>query len=138
MIKAVVDTNVFVAGLLSASGAPAKLISRWLKGQFEILISKQVTEEYAYLLRHLYGVDQEKAANLLHELEASGLTVVIPDTLKVCQDLDDDKFLETATVGNADYLVTKNTKHFPHKSYQGIRIVKVSKFLKEVEKQFPD
>jgi len=32
MIKAVVDTNVFVAGLLNASGAPAKLILRWLRG----------------------------------------------------------------------------------------------------------
>jgi predicted nucleic acid-binding protein len=46
--------------------------------------------------------------------------------------------LETAIVGKADYLVTKNTKHFPQKSYQRIRIVKISAFLKELEKHFPD
>jgi len=38
--------------------------------------------------------------------------------------------------GQADFLVTKNTKHFPRKSYQNIRIVKVSQFLEELEGQF--
>jgi putative PIN family toxin of toxin-antitoxin system len=124
--------------LLNTSGAPAKLILRWFKAQFEALISEQITEEYEYILRHLENVDQTKVAEVFDELNKSGVKVVIPCTLKVCKDPDDDKFLETAVVGQADYLVTKNTKHFPHKSYQGIRIIKISTFLKELEKQFPD
>lgn len=135
MIKAVIDTNIFVSGLLNISGAPAKLILRWFKSQFEVLISEQITEEYEYILRHLDNVEQTKVATIFNEFNTSGVKVVIPSTLKVCKDPDDDKFLETAIVGKADYLVTKNTKHFPHKS---IRIVKISAFLKELEKQFPD
>jgi putative PIN family toxin of toxin-antitoxin system len=138
MIKAVIDTNIFVSGLLNTSGAPAKLILRWFKAQFEVLLSEQVTEEYEYVLRHLDNVEQTKVAAIFNEFNTSGVKVVIPNTLKVCKDPDDDKFLETAIVGKADYLVTKNTKHFPHKSYQGIRIVKISAFLKELEKHFPD
>jgi len=30
-----------------------------------------------------------------------------------------------------------NLKHFPRKSYEGVRIVNVAKFLKELEKIFP-
>jgi predicted nucleic acid-binding protein len=39
MIKAVLDTNVFVSSLLNDSGAPAKLVLRW---QFELLISNPI------------------------------------------------------------------------------------------------
>jgi putative PIN family toxin of toxin-antitoxin system len=137
MIKAVVDTNVFLAGLLNASGAPAKLILRWLLGQFDLVISDQVVEEYTYVLRNQDGVEQDKVTNLLEELNSSAISVKIDGTLKACKDPDDNKFLETASQGQAGYLVTKNTKHFPKKAYQSIRIVKLSTFLKAVEKEFP-
>jgi predicted nucleic acid-binding protein len=65
------------------------------------------------------------------------MPIQITDTLHVCKDPDDDKFLETAIAGGADFLVTKNLKHFPRKSYQGVRIVNVATFLKELEKVFP-
>jgi hypothetical protein len=42
-----------------------------------------------------------------------------------------------ALAGGADFLVTKNLKHFLRKSYQGTRIVNVATFLKELEKLFP-
>lgn len=136
MIRAVIDTNLFLSGLLNTAGAPAKLILRWLKGQFEILISEQTMEEYTYVLRHSPGVEQDKVTHLLNELASSGIRVIISGGLKACKDSDDDIFLETAVVGEANYLVTKNTKHFPYKRYHKVRIVKVSQFLKEVEKQF--
>ncbi len=56
MIKAVVDTNVFVSGLLNDSGAPAKLILFWVKGQFDIVFSKQILKEYSYVLHNIPGV----------------------------------------------------------------------------------
>jgi len=136
MTRAVIDTNLLVSGLLNDSGAPAKLILRWLKGQFDTLISDETMNEYAYILHHLPEINQRKADDLLGELRISGIRVAILGTLQVCKDADDDKFLETAVNGEADYLVTKNTKHFPRKSYQNVRIVKVSKFLEELEKQF--
>jgi putative PIN family toxin of toxin-antitoxin system len=136
MIRAVIDTNLLVSGLLNDSGAPAKLILRWLKGQFDFLISDEIMDEYAYVLHYLPEIDPQKAGDLLAELRVSGIRVAIPGTLQACKDVDDDKFLETAVTGQAEYLVTKNTKHFPPKIYQGVRIVKVSKFLEELEKQF--
>lgn len=94
-------------------------------------------EEYTYVLRLMPGVYQDKFTTLLHALNSEAINVVIPDTLKACKDPDDDKFLETAITGHAEYLVTKNIKHYPSKSYRHVRIVKVSKFLREIEKQFP-
>ncbi len=137
-MKAVVDTNVFVSGLLNSTGAPAKLILRWLKGQFDLVISEQTMQEHEYVFRHLQEVDQEKAAELLKELRSSALRVAISKRLHVCKDPDDDKFLETALNSSAEFLVTKNIKHFPAKAYKTARIVTVSKFLDLVEKQYPE
>ncbi len=136
-MRAVVDTNVFVSGLLNGTGAPAKLILRWLKGQFDLVISEETLREYEYILMNLEIIDSDKASQLLAEVRASAAVVTIPGQLQACKDPDDDKFLETAVVGNADFLVTKNIKHFPFKSFQNVRIVKVSKFLTELEKQYP-
>ncbi len=53
--------------------------------------------------------------------------------LDVCSDSSDNRFLECATVGNADYLVTKNIRHFPYKTYANVKIVRIKKFLDALE-----
>ena len=110
MIKTVVDTNVLVSGLLNSTGAPAKLILRWLKGQFDLVISEPTMQEHEYVFRHLPEVDQDKAAELLEQLRSSAIRVTIPNELRAC-------------------------KHFPAKAYESVRIVTVSKFLTVLEKQ---
>jgi predicted nucleic acid-binding protein len=39
--KAVVDTNLFVSGLISARGRPGRLLDVWRAGWFELLLSDQ-------------------------------------------------------------------------------------------------
>lgn len=135
---AVIDTNIFVSALLNSAGAPAKIRDRWKNGQFDILVSNPVLEEYAAVLFYLPDISRFDVAFLLAELRAVASKVAIPETLRVCKDSDDDKFLETAVLGGADFVVTKNLKHFPRKAYEGVRIVGVADFLKELEKAFPD
>lgn len=138
MIKVVVDTNIFVSGLLNDSGAPAKLIVRWLQGQFDLMISEQTLQEHEYVLTHLPQIEQDKAVAFLDTLRTSAIAVEIPDALQVCKDPHDDKFLETAVIGEAEFFVTKNLKHFPAKSFQNVRIVTIAKFLSELEKPFSE
>ncbi len=133
----VIDTNIFLAALLNPTGAPAKLRRRWRQRQFEILISGDILAEYVDVFMHAPGVAPTDAQLLMVELAAFSQCVTIGGSLQACKDPDDDKFLETAVTGAADFLVTKNLKHFPHKSYKGVRIVNVSTFLMELEKNFP-
>jgi putative PIN family toxin of toxin-antitoxin system len=44
-VRAVLDANVLVAALLSGSGAPAQIISRWLGGEFELVASEALLAE---------------------------------------------------------------------------------------------
>jgi uncharacterized protein len=44
-VRAVLDPNILVAALLSRSGAPAQVISRWLAGDFELVVSETLLAE---------------------------------------------------------------------------------------------
>ena len=109
---AVIDTNIFMAALLNPSGAPAILRLRWRRRQFEILISEDVLAEYIDVLSHAPAIAAKDTHLLIDEIEAFSRRVEIGGTLQACKDSDDDKFLETAVTGGADFLVTKKSQTF--------------------------
>lgn len=114
-----------------------KIRTRWLKNQFTLVTSSQIEREYIDVLYHLSLLKLNAVDDLLLEIAIRSDFIPIKEILRVCKDPDDDIFLETAVTANADFLVTKNLKHFPKKSYSGVKSVKVSKFLKELEKIWP-
>jgi putative PIN family toxin of toxin-antitoxin system len=44
-VRAVCDPNVLIAALLSKSGTPARIVSRWLAGEFELVVSETLLAE---------------------------------------------------------------------------------------------
>ncbi|MFO8016677.1 MAG: putative toxin-antitoxin system toxin component, PIN family [Candidatus Woesearchaeota archaeon] len=58
----------------------------------------------------------------------------IKDILDVVQDdPSDNKFLETALNGKADYIITRDNHLLKIKEYKGIRIITPEEFLKELK-----
>jgi putative PIN family toxin of toxin-antitoxin system len=51
-VRAVLDPNVLIASLLSRSGAPAQIVSRWLAGEFELVVSQALLAELARALAY--------------------------------------------------------------------------------------
>lgn len=44
-MRVVLDPNVLIASLLSRTGAPAQIVSSWLGGEFELLVSDRLLAE---------------------------------------------------------------------------------------------
>jgi uncharacterized protein len=44
-VRAVVDPNILTSALLSPSGAPAQIVSRWFAGGFELIVSEALLAE---------------------------------------------------------------------------------------------
>ena len=135
-LKAVIETNVVFAGLANPTDAALKILHSFFRRQFDWINSQQKLDEYQGALSLSQKVSPASDRIFLHLLRKRSLIIHITDSPKVCQNPDDDKFLETAVAGSADFLVTKNLKHFPRNSYQGVRIVNVATFLKALEKSF--
>ena len=133
-MRAVVDTNIFLAGLLNADGGAAKIIRGFQDGEFELIVTREVFAEYVRVI-HLFDNDvpAHKSEELLELVFAKADKVRPAAARGLCSDADDEKFLSAALGGHADFIVTKNKKHFP-KDAPSVKIVNVREFLGALEK----
>jgi putative PIN family toxin of toxin-antitoxin system len=132
--RAVLDTNVVVAALLSKNAASPTLeiIRRWRNEEFELLYSQHIGEEYVEKLFDRRA-DILKVAAFLSDLATQGILVSLePQEIlrRVPADSDDDAVLACAIVGRATHLVTYDPHlHALGARYQGLRIVDGLRFL---------
>jgi uncharacterized protein len=107
--RLVVDSNVLISAILSPRGAPAHLLDE-LHGIRAVLLFSEPTmaELRDRLMREKFDayVGRESRLRFLAELDAVAEFVGIAGATMGCRDRDDDKFLETALMGNADLLVS--------------------------------
>ena len=114
----VFDTSVLIAALRSGTGAAAENVRFALLKELTILMDYKLACEYrAVTLRaeHLTasGKKREETELLLDMLEAAAEPVlVIVRHRPLSPDANDDMVLDVAINGNADAIVSNNTKHF--------------------------
>ncbi|MBC8184811.1 putative toxin-antitoxin system toxin component, PIN family [candidate division KSB1 bacterium] len=132
--KAVIDTNIFLSGLLNEFGAPAKLIKHFQNDEFLLVLSENILQEYQeVILEFNNDVLINQADDLFLTILNRAIFINPSEKHDVCRDKDDNKFIDCAIAANAEYIVTKNIKHFPIKKYKGIKIVKIKDFLTVIE-----
>jgi len=134
-LRAIIDTNIFLAGLLNADGGAAKIICAFRDGKFALVVTKEVFDEYVRVI-HLFDNDvpAHKSEELLELVFAKAVKVQPAASQGLCTDDDDEIFLSAALGGHADFIVTKNKKHFP-KNATSVKIVNVREFLSAMEKK---
>jgi uncharacterized protein len=113
-MRAVLDTNVLVSGLLKPRGNERLVIALALRRKFVALVSEPIWTEYeAVLRRRELKLRPEEVGRTLAELRKVVDFVLPTQTLADSPDESDNRFLECADAGHADYLVTGNKRHFP-------------------------
>lgn len=110
----VLDTDVMVAGLSSATGASRGLLLAALDGQIRLLLSTPLLLEFEAVLTRpavlaMAGVSAEEVLAVLDEL--AGLCVPVAFDYRwrpQARDPDDDLVLETAINGGGDVIASFN------------------------------
>ena len=130
-MKAVIDTNVLVSGLLNPNGPPGRIVDRLRTGQLQPVIDDRILDEYIRVLRRPYferyftKIDREHLIDYLtHNSEYTIATVRCSDL----PDPHDAPFLETALTARVP-LVTGNLKHFPPDQSATCRIYSPAEFI---------
>lgn len=133
MIRAVIDTNVLVSGLISPAGNEALLILAVTQGRVEPCFSPAILEEYsAVLLRPKFGFSANEVECLLRVLHQNGVSFDPTVCPHVSDDPDDDKFIACALSSLAEFLVTGNERHFPQEYLVPTKVVNAAEFLQIV------
>jgi len=109
VIRAVLDTNVWVAGLLTPSGPPARILDLAISGALTPVVSPAILHEYeAVLTRPELNLPVAEVRTALAYLKIPGAHVVHVDPADlpgVCSDPDDDHFLAAALAARAAAVV---------------------------------
>lgn len=107
----VIDSNVWISGMLTRSGAPAQLIRQVVRLGYPVLTPETFAElkQRLWLPKFDRYVSIEDRRRLLHEVDTTALWVDVPPKIAeqaFCRDADDDKFIHAALASNAGWLVT--------------------------------
>lgn len=113
-MRVVLDTNVVVSAMLSPNGASAAILRAVLDGRLCLLVDNRIVFEYSDVLcRPTFRFDTSDVRAFLDFVEHEAEYVNALPTDAPFDDPDDRPFYEVALSGDADCLVTGNTRHFP-------------------------
>lgn len=132
-MKIVLDTNVFISGIFF-SGSPAQILKAWKEQKIQIVLSKEILDEYQRVAGELSAkfpsVNIEPIIELLtiygEVVETAGISVT------VCEDPDDNMFLECAIASNSKIIVSGDNHLLKISGYQGIDVLKPREFIDNV------
>ena len=134
--RAVVDTNVLISAVLQIEGQPRRVLDVMRRCNGMLLFSDETYRELRSRLRrpkfNRY-VSQATRAVYLAQLMTVSEWVSITNAKLGCRDPDDDKFLETALIGDADCIITGDRDLLEMSPFHGIVILSPSDFLNQSE-----
>ena len=134
-MRVVLDTNVLISATFW-NGDSNRIIAKIEQKEAELIISKEILEEFVSVLGYEEIQKKIKDKNLemkrTVEKIVSISTIVEPhQKFKVIKDdPDDDKFLDCAIEGNAEFIISQNKHLLKLKEFEGTKILTPSEFLK--------
>ena len=130
--RVVLDTNVIVSGL-GWSGPPATILDAALDGRLVLVTSPPLLAELRRVLKYpkLAAVIRD-AARLANLVEASSEIVAPTRVLAVIADESDNRVVEAAIEGAADYIVAGDADLLDLGTFQGISIMRPAEFVASV------
>lgn len=125
-MRIVMDTNVFLVSL-SPFSTYAPIFDALLAGRFTLLLSNEVITEYEEIIAQRYDYNTvQDVLRMLVSLQNAKFIIPHYHWKLIVNDPDDDKFVDLAVAGNADYIVT-NDRHFKILAQTAFPVVKTIK-----------
>ena len=112
MLRAVIDTNVFVSGLISPYGVPGKILKAWENKKITILVNRSILKEIQGVLTRP-GIRKYHRLNdrQIHQYceKIGQFSTLVQESRKppaIPIDPDDLMLIDCAIAGKAEFLVT--------------------------------
>jgi putative PIN family toxin of toxin-antitoxin system len=129
-MRVILDTNVFISGIFF-SGPPSQILKAWANQSLQIILSQQILDEYQRVSEELSSQFQE--IDILPIIELVTIHGQFIDTqgldISVCEDPDDDKFLECAVAGKCKIIISGDKHLLKLSGYEGISVMSPRHFV---------
>ncbi|UXE59288.1 MAG: putative toxin-antitoxin system toxin component, PIN family [Woronichinia naegeliana WA131] len=128
----VLDTNIIVSAILSKTGKARQALDK-AQDISQVLMSTSVLEEIeTVLLRPKFDkyISQLERRFFLTNFLKTVEFIVEKEVIVVCRDPKDDKILNLALSGQAEYIISGDQDLLVLNPFQGIQIITIDTFLK--------
>ena len=135
MIRAVLDPNVLISGLISSRGAPRRLVDAWYEGAIELVVCPMLLDGLLGALsrpriaRYVLGTESNQ---LVAAIARNALSMPDPsDIPRVCADPDDDYLFALARQAGA--VLVSGDNRVVEVTDAGVRVLRVAAVLGMVQ-----
>jgi putative PIN family toxin of toxin-antitoxin system len=134
-VRAVLDTNVLVSGLVAEQGPPRQVLDAWLEGRYTLVTSLYLVEELTHVLAYpriaeRLRLDEEEVeailVALLSQAEVTSGQLRLPG---VTRDPKDDAVVACAKEEEADYIVSGDQDLLVLGECEDIQVVTARQFV---------
>ena len=128
-VKCVVDTNVLISAALTKV-VPFRIVEHLIKNNALIFSKETISELSSRITQPKFDkyVSAEDYEAYVNNLILSADLVIIDNLIQGCRDRDDDKFLETAEKGDAQFIISGDQDLLTMHRFEGMDIVTVQEF----------
>ena len=125
-MRIVLDTNVFISGIFWEGNFCSQIIDKLRQGRFQLVSSPKLVEELVETLRHFkISMDEELIEGWKNLIIENSIMVDSTVAIKaVKDDPDDDKLVEAAVYGEADFIISQDKHLLRLREYNKIKILK--------------
>ena len=134
-MRLVLDTNIYVSNLISEKGNPAKIVRWWLEGEFDVLVSQPIIDKILRVtdyerIKKKYAKVRENRLEYAALIAEQALWTEPQQKLDVViADESDNRYVECAVAGGAQYIVTGDEHLLELVEYEGIRVLTPAAFV---------
>ena len=128
--KVLLDTNILISAL-GWSGKPKVIFEKCLHGELVLVTSPNQIEELRRVMDYpkFNFTEEQKARFISIILEIATMVEITGKVKVIVDDPDDNAILETAIVGNANYLISGDPHLLKLKEFARVKIITASEFL---------
>lgn len=128
--RVVLDTNIFLSAF-TFGGKPEIAFEMARAGRIQLVVSASILGELAAILKSKFEWDDEDIREALLVVGRHADLVKPMRPLRVLEDDADNRVLECAVEGRADWIISGDRHLLSLKEFRGIPIVRVSDFLSD-------
>ena len=132
MIRVLPDTNIIISSVFWR-GNPYEVVRKGILGEYQLVISAEILDEVVDKLRNKFKFPEESIQELIDILMTYCHIVDVTSKFDVVRDKKDNKIVECAFDGKADYIVTGDPDLLELKEFKGIEIIKAKEFLEKIK-----
>jgi putative PIN family toxin of toxin-antitoxin system len=126
----IIDTNVFISGLIIAKGNPYKILRLWQRGSIQVAVNSVLISEIHTVLdrkkiKSKFHLSDATVRELIHLLQEWGIEVAVKPSKLIVRDPKDQYLLDLALSAKADFLISGDSDLLALADEEGLKKLQI-------------